>query len=86
VSTTTQTTDQAKFNEFLGRFLSDLGAALSAALVVIGDKLGLYRASTSPLPPRSLPRGPGPTPTEGGFSRVRRAVETPFNVVLEARP
>ena len=23
---------------------------------------------------------------EGGFSRVRRATETPFNMVLEARP
>ena len=23
---------------------------------------------------------------EGGFSRVRRAAETPFNIVLEARP
>ena len=23
---------------------------------------------------------------EGGFSRVRRAAETPFNLVLEARP
>ncbi len=23
---------------------------------------------------------------EGGFSRVRRAAETPFNMVLEARP
>lgn len=24
--------------------------------------------------------------TEGGFTRVRRATETPFNLVLEARP
>jgi hypothetical protein len=23
---------------------------------------------------------------EGGFSRVRRATETPFNMILEARP
>jgi SAM-dependent methyltransferase len=28
----------------MGRFVSDLGAAMSAALVVIGDRLGLYRA------------------------------------------
>jgi SAM-dependent methyltransferase len=39
-----QSIDQAKLNEFLGRFVGDLGAALSAALVVIGDRLGLYRA------------------------------------------
>jgi SAM-dependent methyltransferase len=36
--------DQDKLDEFMGRFVGDLGAALSAALVVIGDKLGLYRA------------------------------------------
>jgi SAM-dependent methyltransferase len=39
-----QSIDQAKLDEFLGRFVGDLGAALSAALVVIGDRLGLYRA------------------------------------------
>jgi SAM-dependent methyltransferase len=36
--------DQASLDEFMGRFVGDLGAALSAALVVIGDRLGLYRA------------------------------------------
>jgi SAM-dependent methyltransferase len=41
---TTQTIDQDKLDQFMGRFVGDLGAALSAALVVIGDKLGLYRA------------------------------------------
>jgi SAM-dependent methyltransferase len=44
MSTTTQAIDQAKLDEFMGRFVGDLGAALSAALVVIGDRLGLYRA------------------------------------------
>ncbi len=44
MSTNTQTIDQAKLDEFMGRFVGDLGAAISAALVVIGDKLGLYRA------------------------------------------
>ena len=24
--------------------------------------------------------------TQGGFSRVRRATETPFNMILEAKP
>src|ERR1017187_1920290 len=41
---TTETVDQDKLDQFMGRFVGDLGAALSAALVVIGDKLGLYRA------------------------------------------
>ena len=44
MSATTQTIDQAKLDEFMGRFVADLGAAMSAALVVIGDRLGLYRA------------------------------------------
>jgi SAM-dependent methyltransferase len=44
MSVTTHPIDEAKLNEFMGRFVGDLGAALSAALVVIGDRLGLYRA------------------------------------------
>jgi SAM-dependent methyltransferase len=44
MSNPTQTVDQAKLDEFMGRFVGDLGATVSAALVVIGDKLGLYRA------------------------------------------
>ena len=41
---TAQTIDQAKLDAFMGQFVGDLGATMSAALVVIGDKLGLYRA------------------------------------------
>jgi SAM-dependent methyltransferase len=44
MSTTAQTIDQDKLDQFMGRFVGDLGAAMSAALVVIGDRLGLYRA------------------------------------------
>ncbi|HEX2673890.1 MAG TPA: methyltransferase domain-containing protein [Polyangiaceae bacterium] len=33
-----------KLNDFLNKFVNDLGAALHAGMVVIGDKLGLYRA------------------------------------------
>ena len=44
MSATMQAIDQARLDEFMGRFVGDLGAALSAALVVIGDRLGLYRA------------------------------------------
>ncbi len=36
--------DQAKLESFLGKAVGDFGAAISAALVVIGDKLGLYKA------------------------------------------
>jgi len=36
--------NQATLDQFLGRFVSDLGATFHAANVVIGDKLGLYKA------------------------------------------
>jgi len=36
--------DPKKLDAFIGQAVCDIGAAMSAALVVIGDKLGLYRA------------------------------------------
>jgi SAM-dependent methyltransferase len=36
--------DEARLEELIGRVAVDLGASLSAALVGIGDRLGLYRA------------------------------------------
>jgi len=36
--------DQDKLNEFLGKFVADFGATFNAGMVVIGDKLGLYKA------------------------------------------
>jgi len=38
------TLDQSRLEELLGRFVNDFGAAGFAATVVIGDRLGLYRA------------------------------------------
>ena len=35
--------NEDKLNEFLGRFIADLGATAAAANVVIGHRLGLYR-------------------------------------------
>src|SRR5688572_8055393 len=44
--TQTQTApiDPAKLDAFLGQVVGDAGAAMSAALVVLGDRLGLYKA------------------------------------------
>jgi SAM-dependent methyltransferase len=39
--------DEAKLNAFIGKAIDDWGALTSAALVVIGDKLGLYGALNS---------------------------------------
>lgn len=36
--------DEKKLNDFLGKVVGDVGATMSAALVVVGDRLGLYRA------------------------------------------
>src|SRR5712691_10478585 len=36
--------DSTRLEEFLGRAIGDLGATMSAALVVIGDRVGVYRA------------------------------------------
>jgi ubiquinone/menaquinone biosynthesis C-methylase UbiE len=36
--------DMDKLNSFLGRFVGDLGAAVHTGMVVIGEKLGLYKA------------------------------------------
>src|SRR5579863_7054942 len=36
--------DIDKLNAFVGRFVGDLGAAVHAGMVVIGERLGLYKA------------------------------------------
>jgi hypothetical protein len=132
--------NETKLNELLTRALHDWAAAMSAPLVVMGDRLGLYRALAGAVPlrpaelaervgvpeayardwlannltplgrgyyaastlacvPSSLAQGSGTALgaqageatlaqvlREGGFTRVRCAAETPFNLVIEARP
>jgi SAM-dependent methyltransferase len=50
--------NEEKLNAFLGKVVGDVGAAMSAALVVIGDKLGLYKALAAggPQTPAELAR------------------------------
>jgi 2-polyprenyl-3-methyl-5-hydroxy-6-metoxy-1,4-benzoquinol methylase len=43
-SAPTRSPDPDKLNAFIGKMLGDLGAAATAVLIRIGDKLGLYRA------------------------------------------
>ena len=43
-TTQTPTIDMTKLNSFIGQFVTDLGAAVHAGMVVIGEKLGLYKA------------------------------------------
>ncbi len=48
--------DQAKLEQFMGKLLNDMGAAATGALVLIGDKLGLYKAvaESGPITPAGL--------------------------------
>lgn len=39
--------DMDKLNAFIGKFVTDLGAAVHSGMVVIGEKLGLYKALAS---------------------------------------
>ncbi len=36
--------DEAKLNAFMGKALADMGAAVNTSLILIGDRLGLYKA------------------------------------------
>ena len=53
---TTPTIDEARLEEFMGRFVQDMGAGATAPLVLIGDKLGLYKAMADgrPVTPAEL--------------------------------
>src|SRR5260370_10817474 len=47
--------DMDKLNAFMGQFVTDLGAAVHTGMVVIGEKLGLYKAlADGPLTPAEL--------------------------------
>jgi ubiquinone/menaquinone biosynthesis C-methylase UbiE len=36
--------DEAKLNEFMGKAVADMGAAIHAVMILLGDRLGLYKA------------------------------------------
>jgi SAM-dependent methyltransferase len=50
VTTTIRPPEPAEIEEFLGRFVVDLGAALAGANVALGDQLGLYAAIAARQP------------------------------------
>ncbi|MGX6604756.1 class I SAM-dependent methyltransferase [Micromonosporaceae bacterium Da 78-11] len=55
--------DQDKLNAFLGRFVGDLGATIAAGGVVIGHRLGLYKAlAADPATPEELAARTGTDP------------------------
>jgi 2-polyprenyl-3-methyl-5-hydroxy-6-metoxy-1,4-benzoquinol methylase len=48
--------DETKLNEFMGRAVGDMGAAMHAVLILLGDRLGLYKgmADSQPVTPAEL--------------------------------
>ncbi len=70
--------DMDKLNAFIGRFVGDLGAAVHAGMVVIGEKLGLYKAlAAHPMTSAELAAGARRQRTEratfeNGWRRRRR--------------
>src|SRR5271156_932193 len=40
----TQPVNDAKLHEFMMKAVGEMGAAMNAALIIVGDKLGLYKA------------------------------------------
>ena len=46
----------SKLQEYMGQTVGDIGAAMSANLVLLGDRLGLYKAMAkgSPMTPAEL--------------------------------
>ena len=45
-----QTLDQSRIEAFAGQIATEIGAALNAALVTVGDQLGLHRAMADAEP------------------------------------
>ncbi|MGH8833647.1 MAG: class I SAM-dependent methyltransferase [Actinomycetes bacterium] len=55
--------DEARLTDFLNRFVGDLGATMAAGNIVVGDRLGLYRAlADGPLRPQELAERTGTAP------------------------
>jgi SAM-dependent methyltransferase len=55
MTTQAPTVDPDRLNAFLGAAVGDLGAAISASLMLVGDRLGLYRAlADEPATPAEL--------------------------------
>ena len=55
--------DREKLDKFLGQAVGEMGAAFNAALVLIGEKLGLYKAmaGAGPMTPAELAGKTGTT-------------------------
>jgi len=53
--------NEDRLNSFMGKMIGDVGAAMSASLMLLGDKLGLYKALAKggPMDPATLAQATG---------------------------
>src|SRR5829696_5511955 len=81
MTVTTSPVDETKLHDFLGQMVGDLGAAANAPLMLIGDKLGLYKAlaSSGPLSSAALAAQTG---SSGSGWRHRRPLATSAMTLL----
>ncbi len=56
--------NEAKLNEFLGKMVTEMGAAANGALILMGDKLGLYKELAANGPMTSVELAEKTTTTE----------------------
>src|SRR5712664_739805 len=58
MATTTTNINQDRLMQILGQAVGEIGAALNGALVLLGDRLGLYKAmaSAGPMTAKDLAR------------------------------
>lgn len=55
-TTMTEPMDEGKLHEFVMKAVGEMGAAMNAALILVGDKVGLYKgmAGAGPMTPAEL--------------------------------
>ena len=53
--------NEERLNSFMGKMVGDFGAALNASLMLVGDKLGLYKtlAQRGPMNASALAKATG---------------------------
>jgi SAM-dependent methyltransferase len=66
-TTQTRAIDMDKLNAFIGQFVTDLGAAVHTGMVVMGEKLGLYKALAGD--PQTSPQLAAKTKTDERYLR-----------------
>ena len=72
------TIDQDKLTDFLHKFVGDLGATMAAGNVLVGDRLGFYRALAGhPMLPYELAEHTGTAARSAEKSFPERSVVSP---------